>query len=440
MERPPTIQTELAFWPGPTIPVCFVNPEADEYTRAASTFIPDEIERKWGRYAGIGFTGWNACTDESIGVKVTFVALDTRSPCIDELGGIDRIGYPGIGGSVNLKICMRYTDAEARGRTANEALIRLVALHEFGHVLGFDDLAKYYEPNEFMASAINGDRAENYLFDRQHVWRLQQAYGRKPSGSLVDARGHCLTVTSAELGFEACDGNPSQAFDFKNGQLWHAQTGNCLHADSSTGAIDLSPCVSEGTAPADEQSWLPDRDWLRGFGGQCVTNEVYLRNCLAYPSEAPPSGVEFVDGGRRIRIVTGASTCAEAVEPSNEPPKVSDLGACDSCTDPYPACTDPDRFKLESDGRLEIDGRCFETPVTSAPEEWAEPSEGAVVLLPCALRPNMYWNLTSRWVNQAGQILTRSTDTGTPVLVTHPIEDAATPNDFFDFYWREAQP
>jgi hypothetical protein len=438
LERPPVVTTDLAFWPGPTIPVCFVNP-----SDGPAAAIRDEIDRTWGRFGGISFSGWGECSEELTGVTVKFVALREGDECVDELGGIDRIGYPGATGTVNVTLCRRFTDAKPSGRIASEALLRLVARHEFGHVLGFDDVVKDYNPFEFMARAIDEDRLDGYEFDTPHAARLQIAYGRKPAGALVDTLGNCLTITGGTLSFDHCDGSAEQTFYLENGQLSNAGGNNCLHADASSGVVDLADCVPAGSLPPAEQLWRADAVDVVGFGGYCPSSGDDLFNCVGDPVWMLWSP-DLVDGGRRIRLRMKAEAydyCARVVAATNldfaRYVLKSDV-PCDDCMETDPECNDPDRFEFTASGQLEIDGQCLAIPVTGAPEGWGMPGLGGVEVVPCASQPRMIWNLSGRFANAAGRVLSRSTS-GTPTLVTRPIEDEPSPNDILDFYLSKAE-
>lgn len=432
---PPPVEPVRAYWPGPAIPTCLTNPEQDGWSD-----IEDEIARTWGRYAGIAFTGFGACDSNATGVIAT---LETRT-CENELGAVDRVGYPGPSGAVHVSICTTYLDASNDVQTATPDLLRLVARHEFGHVLGFDDAPMPDDPSDFMARGIHTQGLDQYPFTDIHIGMLVEAYGRKPAGALVDERGDCLSFANGELGFTTCDGSATQVFTFAGGELANPSTGLCVSSSLSTAATP-APCTSG--SPAGDQAWQPAAVEIRGFGGLCLQSQdngedngggggepsvfdLTVDDCPTFGTPSALWTVEPVDGGARVRLrQAGGAECVRADTSGLS----LVLAACDPCDETDPSCSIVDRFTVAQPGQIRLGGYCF-AEQASERDDGEVPAAG-LTFGPCTLAPSMLWNLSGRIEGGAGGALTRSFDSEAPPLAAEAIGDTAHGSQILDFYF-----
>lgn len=436
VEHAPAVTNSRSYWPGATIPVC-IEPsdttDADDQTWVG--FVRDEVDSTWGRYAGIRFSGWDACGKDATGVRLTL--LEPEEICRDELGGIDRVGYPGSTERVEVKLCGSYYDARDRVQSPDERIKRLIARHEFGHVLGFDDLWTQFSETEFMARGI--DMRLVYPFTMKYVGLLQTAYGRKPSGAFVDRRGRCLDANGAFVA--ECNGSASQIVRPENGQLKNPDSGLCLTLDDQDSSVRFATCAANAEAdPA--QAFRPSATQVRGFGAACLgakRDQVVLEECPPFGAAATLWDVEFVDAGERIRIrEAGGGRCIWVRELADDPGYYEGkLEGCDVCDEPD--CVAADRFEFTSTGQIGLGGHCFATPVSdyyglSMLLPWPDDLQ----ILPCSLAPQMSWNLSGRFENGDGsRALALVEDTGTPRLVALPPDDVDS--QIFDSYFSEAK-
>jgi hypothetical protein len=443
LEAPPEVVTVDAYWPAPArgdtrIPVCVTNSEEDASSFETQLgYVKDEIERTWGRYGGVAFTGWGACDEGAKGVHLRIVGQS--EPCTNRLGGIDRIGYPGEKGTVNVELCMRYYDADGARRNTSEELLRLVARHEFGHVLGFDDLTTRLDGSEFMARAIYSAQLAVYTFASQHIWRLQAAYGRKPSGALADMNGRCLTKGNGDaLTFDACDGSEAQQFRFVDGQLQHEGTATCLRADPSDGTVSFVGCAPPGSTPDPEQAWRPARVQLLGYGGSCLGrtfgeidfDQIQTDVCHAgYADQA--WDIDFVDGGRRLRLRESAgSRCLSMVDQPTDDP------TCDSCAETAPDCLTADRLEYTSAGQIATEGRCLAMSGGDDPDSAPVSGFNTPAVATCSLHPRMLWSLSGSIVDGTNRVLTRAEDSDGALLARPPSGSDFSQAETFDYYLR----
>jgi hypothetical protein len=436
LEPESPVATDRVFWPGPTIPVCVTNPD-----EPAWDWIDDEVGITWGRYGGIAFAGWNGCDANAVGVVATL--LTDSEPCQGWLGAVDHVGYPGPNGRVNLSICTSYYDAAGTQTIATPDLVRLVARHEFGHVLGFNDAAAPNSDDDFMARGIRTGELSQYGFGPLAIGMLTEAYGRKPAGALLDEHGDCLSVRDGALAFASCDGSAAQTFAFVRGALAHPSTGDCIVATTSAGA---SAAACSSTPDAANQGWQPLEAQIRGFGGDCLQLDASADGqggagpglaMDACPDLRTRNGVwtvEFVDGGARIRLRELGTTDCVTADPST---LALSLDACDDCAETDPACGTQDRFSVNDAGQIRQASECLHVRDSGSGHAQV-PDTGPVELAPCSLAPSMLWNLSGRIESSTGTALTYPTSAGTLAFGARTIGQGAFDNQIFDFYFSES--
>ncbi len=113
-------------WQQSEIPVCWENPNGDN--GAYRLIVRRATEETWGKHSALSFTGWSACTEESDGIRIK---VEDSGPHVKAVG--------------------RYLDAMPNGMVLNfkfrnwsptcqsksEFCVYAVAVHEFGHAIGF---------------------------------------------------------------------------------------------------------------------------------------------------------------------------------------------------------------------------------------------------------------------------------------------------------------
>jgi hypothetical protein len=413
--------------------VCF-----EEALAAANVTVQDEVQRTWGRYSSVTFSGFQGCTPESAGVRVTFV-----DGCVDELGGIDRLGYPGPGGHSKLRICTSYV-ANGQTRTSDEALIRFLARHEFAHVLGFTDETYLQESQRLMSQALRIDEWSQRLVTSEQIQNIQNWYGPKPRGSLVTPKGECLAYRE-ESGFSVgfCEGSAEQTFLSVGQRLLHPATRGCFNKLSGSDSVEILSCVDSSEPPA-EQAWTFSNVEWRGFGGWCVyrrsededllrlRSELGFWPCTLFEPEDRTWHFEFAELGAKVRIrhaVSAASglNCvgAKRVPRGNSMVWYPAMIACEQST----AWLD-----VTGGGQLAVGGNCF-----GGKERLAETDpklSGLVDLTACNRLPEQYFSLSGRIETRDGYSLTRTETDGAFAgieagLTLTPTSDGQT----FDYYF-----
>lgn len=135
----PLYVLEESIWESNIINVCWENPTQDN--QADRAFIQAAIERTWERVSLLDFIGWKACQPESDGIRIQ---LSDEPPHTKGLGtNIDGVPNGLVLNSTFEKWgCVNENAEQApcifpyNGYT-REDLLRITAVHEFGHALGF---------------------------------------------------------------------------------------------------------------------------------------------------------------------------------------------------------------------------------------------------------------------------------------------------------------
>lgn len=109
-------------WPGSVVPVCWESPE-DPTARA---WVRDAVERTWMQESAITFTGWGLCTDGARGIHI---AISDERPHTNGVG-TQLDGAPG-------GMVLNFTFANFDCFRGRESCVRWIAVHEFGHAIGW---------------------------------------------------------------------------------------------------------------------------------------------------------------------------------------------------------------------------------------------------------------------------------------------------------------
>jgi hypothetical protein len=114
-------------WPSNDISVCWepnTTPGFDVFRVA----VRDEVSRQWPYWSNVNFQGWRWCTASSGGIRIR---VEDSSPHVKALGR-------NLNGMVNgMVLNFTFLNWGQSCQTRQDFCIRAIAVHEFGHALGF---------------------------------------------------------------------------------------------------------------------------------------------------------------------------------------------------------------------------------------------------------------------------------------------------------------
>jgi hypothetical protein len=123
-----------AKWPFDVVFVCWENASASN--QAHRTLVQQAIENTWEEYSALDFLGWSDCTQNFAGVRIQ---IADAGPHVKFLGKY--LAYDAQGNSrvVRNGMVLNFTFQNWSQACQNtvEYCIRGIAVHEFGHAIGF---------------------------------------------------------------------------------------------------------------------------------------------------------------------------------------------------------------------------------------------------------------------------------------------------------------
>lgn len=422
-------------WAGGVMPVCWTPAtvaRADFATFSAR--VRRVVEDNWGRVAQIKFTGWGTCSATPNGIYAIEMS--------DATANSDANGFGSFTGLRTMRFGL---DRNNDG----------VILHEFGHGLGFAhemDRSNFTsEPGCPHGSATTGnpwgtppDPASimTYTYCASNTtpalspWDIvgiQNAYGRKSSGSIVGSGGRCLDVpgavtTNADLQIYDCNAGAAN-------QKWLRQANDGLLATISgqNRCVDIkggTVSPTQGTLVQsysctgnNNQKFTFSNVQILGMGNKCLdvpngdfTSHQYVQ---LYTCNAGVGQNWTVNSDGSIQA-GGGGMCLDVP---------GGVGSSGLDLQLYP-CTGAanQKFTFTSAGEIKFGSLCVDT-------EWGDPVNGRrLQLYTCGGSANQRYSLRGA-IHGLGQCLDLqggATVSGTKAQV-YPCNGGA--NQTFDYYF-----
>lgn len=116
-------------WPFNSVAVCWETPTPETVKERA--WVRDAVEKSWQAHSGLRFTGWQQCVQNNNGIRIS---IQDVGPYTLKLGKY----VNGLTNGMVLNFSFRnWSSVCAKGETQRESCIRSIAVHEFGHAIGF---------------------------------------------------------------------------------------------------------------------------------------------------------------------------------------------------------------------------------------------------------------------------------------------------------------
>ena len=117
-----------AKWPSGAIFVCWENPSpADQLQRE---LVQEKIIETWQHHSALDFFGWETCVERSSGIRIL---IEDSGPHAKVLGK----GLNGMKNGMVMNFTFKNWQPACEYQTKLNECIRFIAVHEFGHAIGF---------------------------------------------------------------------------------------------------------------------------------------------------------------------------------------------------------------------------------------------------------------------------------------------------------------
>lgn len=260
---------ERALWPTPNIPVCWEN--ASSANALQRDWVRQAVERTWQHHANVNFTDWGSCTSGKPGVHIQ---INDSGPHVKALGRY----LSGVTNGMVLNFSFQNWSPSCQSK--RQSCIETIAVHEFGHALGFaheqnrpdtpnfcdqeqgqdgDTLTGPWDLNSVM-NYCNPKWSGDGNLSLEDIRGLRRTYGAKPGSLQLRHKnsGQCLynsgAVNGGKVDHWACWDDPNMDYElvpvsghgYNAVRLRHRNTNSCIYGNAQNGgAVNHWTCWND---------------------------------------------------------------------------------------------------------------------------------------------------------------------------------------------------
>lgn len=123
-----------ALWPTHTVYVCWEKPTSANATERG--WVEDAVRNSWQKSSRLEFKGWGACATGAVGIRIA-IRDDGSNDGPHTVGFGTQLNGVRDGMILNFTFTTWGQSCKDQGESHREACIRSIAVHEFGHAIGF---------------------------------------------------------------------------------------------------------------------------------------------------------------------------------------------------------------------------------------------------------------------------------------------------------------